>query len=99
MADALEVGDHGGQARADESGAEDGVRESAVMDLLAGRTPKRQATMFLDDEGDLANIDLLDDARRQIDGLHAISAMRAEIENVRDRAGNHLRGEGSAFVF
>jgi hypothetical protein len=99
MADALEVSDQSRQARADESGPFDGVRESAVMDLLTGLTPKRQTAMFIDDEGNLANIDLLDDARREIDGLHARTAMRAEIENVGDCAGNHLRGEGGAFVF
>jgi hypothetical protein len=55
--------------------------------------------MLLDDEGDLGNVDLLDDTRRHIDGLHAVTAIRAEIDNVWDRLSNHLGREDGTFMF
>ncbi len=52
------------------------------MDLLAELTPKRQAAMFFDKKRNRANIDLLDDASRPIEGLDAVAALRAQIEHM-----------------
>ena len=84
MADALQVGDQGGQPRPDQAAvARSRAGSGGVMHLAAVGAPARVAPVLLDQERHRGDIDLLDDAGRSSPvGPQPVAAAGADVQEV-----------------
>jgi hypothetical protein len=91
VAEAFEVSDQSGQARAGQTAAFDHVGHDAIMDLAAVRAPAGVASVLLDQQRHLDNLDLLNDANVVTGRTQTVTAIGANLRDI------IVRGRGEMF--
>ena len=94
----LEVGDQGSEPWPEQTTALYGDRQAGRMDLVAVRAVVLVTAMFLDMQGNVAHVDLLDDIRSKAGGSQAMPTIGTELQLMIEGANQFGREQGTLML-